>query len=74
MEDELEEVPKIWGCKDRVLTFLNDFLPILFLEDFDSADSENVSSEIQRQVEGSLQFFFCDPESIVKLWKSSWRY
>jgi hypothetical protein len=36
------------------------------LEELDSVDSANVSFEIHRQVDGSLQFFFCNPESIAK--------
>jgi hypothetical protein len=66
MEPELEEVPKIWRCKDQVLKCLNVFLPILILEDLNSADSKNVSSEMHRQIEESFQFFFCNPESIAK--------
>jgi hypothetical protein len=66
MEGELQEVPRSWRFKDEVVRFLTMFLPTLILEDFDRAESETVSSEIERQVEKSLQFFFCNPESIAK--------
>jgi hypothetical protein len=66
MEDELEEVQKIWRCKNQVLKFLNEFLPILIMEDLDSASSETIAFEIHCQVEQSLQFFFCNLESIAK--------
>jgi hypothetical protein len=66
MEDELQEVPKIGYCKNQILKFLNEFLPILITEDLDPDSSELASSEIRRQVEESLQFFFCNPESIAK--------
>jgi hypothetical protein len=66
VEDKLQEVPRSWCCKDEVLRFLKTFLPILILEDLDSAESENVSSEIEWQIKESLQFSFCNPESIAK--------
>jgi hypothetical protein len=66
MEDELEEVSKIWRCENQVLKSLNEFLPILIMEDLDSASSGTIASEIHRQVEQSLQFFFSNPESIAK--------
>lgn len=65
-EDELEQVPKIWRCENEVLKFLNDYLPNLILEDLDPDNSENASSEIRQHVEESLQFFFCNPESVAK--------
>jgi hypothetical protein len=33
MEDELQEVPRSWRCKDELGRFLTTFLPILILED-----------------------------------------
>jgi hypothetical protein len=66
MEEEMEAAPKTWRCKNQVLRFLNSFLPTLILEDLDPADSDIASPEIQQQVENSLQFFFCNAESIAK--------
>jgi hypothetical protein len=65
-EEELEEAPKTRGYRNQVLTFLKEFLSVLMLEDLDIDVAENVSSEVRHQVEESLQFFFCNPESIVK--------
>jgi hypothetical protein len=66
LEDELEEVPKTRGYRNQVLTFLTEFLSNLILEDLDRESQENVFPEVHHQVEESLQFFFCNPESIAK--------
>jgi hypothetical protein len=65
-EDELEAVPQSFRGKEGTLQFLNGFLPILILEDLNLVDANDVSSEVRREVEESLQFFFCNPESIAK--------
>jgi hypothetical protein len=36
------------------------------MEDLNADSSETIASEIHCQVEQSLQFFFCNPESIAK--------
>jgi hypothetical protein len=70
-EDELEAVPQSFRGKDGTLQFLNGFLPILILEDLNPVGADDVSSEVRRQVEESLQFFFCNPESIAKSRKTA---
>jgi hypothetical protein len=65
-EDELEEVAKTRGYKNQVLAFLIKFLSDLIIEDLDREIAVNVFSEVRHQVEESLQFFFCNPETIAK--------
>jgi hypothetical protein len=65
-EEELEEAPKTHGYRNQVLTFVIEYLSVLMLEDLDTDTANNVYSEVRHQVEESLQFFFCNPESIAK--------
>jgi hypothetical protein len=69
-EDELEAVPQSFRGKDGTFQFLNGFLPILILEDLNPIDPDDASSEVHRQVEESLEFAFCNPESIAKCRKT----
>jgi hypothetical protein len=66
MEDELEEVPTIGSCKNKTLPFLIELLHVFMLEDLDREIPMNVSLEVRQQVEETLQYFFCNPESISK--------
>jgi hypothetical protein len=65
-EEELEDVPKIDENKTQVLAFLIKFLSNLMREDLDREIAGAVFSEIPHQVEESLQFFLCNPQSIAK--------
>jgi hypothetical protein len=65
-EDELEEVPKTRFDINQVLIFLKELLSNYILEDNDMDTQETDSFIIHQQVEESLQFFFCNPESIAK--------
>jgi hypothetical protein len=70
-EEEVEEVPKTYGNKTQVLTFLIKFLSDLVLEDLDREIAGAVFSEIPHRIEESLQFFLCKPKSIAKCRHSS---
>jgi hypothetical protein len=67
-EDELElEEPLVSpGCGKQILTFLSDYLFSLMMEDLGLEIPENVPSDIRHQVEETLRFFFCNPDSIAK--------
>jgi hypothetical protein len=66
MVDELEEVPKIGNCNHQVLRFLQELLTAFILEDGDPEIVENDFADVNKQVEETLQFFFCNPETIAK--------
>jgi hypothetical protein len=69
-QDELEAAPQSSRGKDGTLQFPNGFFPILIVEDLNPVDGDDVSSEVRRQVEKSLQFFLCNPEPIAKCRKT----